>query len=123
MAVVNAGATIFQANKSKLRRPLDTGFARTSGLARERVSAVLDRQELQVAAPIDLRKKKRLRVFSPQLIQSFWQKLKEKNPEIVVMSPTFETKDVNKEEMVWQQYHLCLGVAEHQSLGGKHFLI
>ena len=33
MAVVNTGATIFQANISKLRRPLDTGFGRTSGLA------------------------------------------------------------------------------------------
>ena len=33
MAVVNTGATIFRANISKLRRPLDTGYGRTSGLA------------------------------------------------------------------------------------------
>ena len=33
MTVVNTGATIFQANISKLRRPLDTGCGRTSGLA------------------------------------------------------------------------------------------
>ena len=39
------------------------------------------------------------------------------------MSPTFETKDFKKEEMVWQQYHLCIDVAEHQILGEKHFLI
>ena len=78
MTVVNTGATIFQANKSKLRRPLDTGFRRTSGLARERVSAVLDRQGLQIAVAIDLRKKK-AESFSPQLIQGFWQKLKEKS--------------------------------------------
>ena len=32
MAVVNTSATIFQANISKLRRPLDTGFGRTSKL-------------------------------------------------------------------------------------------
>ena len=39
------------------------------------------------------------------------------------MSPTFETKDFNKEEMAWQQYHLCMAVEEHQILGVKHFLI
>ena len=33
MAVVNTGATIFQANVSKLRRPVHTGFGKTSGLA------------------------------------------------------------------------------------------
>ena len=117
MAVVNTGATIFfQANTSKLRRPLDTGFGRTSGLARasrrafavalsdnSHVSAILDRQGFQVAAPIDLRTKK-AESFSPQLIQGFWQKLKKKNPKIVIMiSPTFETKDFKKEDVVWQQ--------------------
>ena len=38
------------------------------------------------------------------------------------MSPTFETKDFEKEEVMWHQYHLCIDVAEHQILGGKHFL-
>ena len=71
------------------------------------LSAILDRQGLQVAAPIFLRTKK-AESFSPQLIQDFWQKLKKKHPKIVVMSPTFETKDIKKEEMVWQQYHLCI---------------
>ena len=33
MAVVNTSVTKFQANISKLRRPLDTGYGRTSGLA------------------------------------------------------------------------------------------
>ena len=61
--------------------------------------------------------------FSPQLIQGFRQKLKKNNPKIVVMSPTFETKDFKKEEVVWQQYHLCTDVAGHQFLGGKHILI
>ena len=28
-----------------------------------------------------------------------------------------------KEEMVWQQYRLCIDVADHQILGGKHFLV
>ena len=86
------------------------------------MSAILDRQGLQVAAPIDLRTK-RAESFSPQVIQGFWQKLEKKNPKIVVMSPTFETTDFKKEEMVWQQFHLCIGVAEHRLLGGKHFLI
>ena len=33
MAVVNTGATTVQANMSKLKRPLDTGFGTTSGLS------------------------------------------------------------------------------------------
>ena len=32
-------------------------------------------------------------------------------------------KSFKQKEVVWQQYHLCLAVAEHQILGGKHFLI
>ena len=83
------------------------------------LSAVLDRQGLQVAAPIDLRTKK-AESFSPQLLQGFWHKLKKKkNPKIVVMSPTVETKRFKKKEVVWQQYHLCMDVQEHQLLGGK----
>ena len=49
--------------------------------------------------------------------------LKKKNPKIVVMSPTVETKSFKKKEVVWQQYHLCMDLAEQQILGGKHFLI
>ena len=71
---------------------------------------------------IDLRTKK-YESFSPQVIQGFWQKLKKKNPKIVVMSPTFQTKDFKREEVVWQQHHFCNDEAEHQILGGKHFLI
>ena len=51
------------------------------------LSAILDRQGLQVAAPIDVRKKKKAESFSPQLLQGFWHQLKKKNPKIVVMSP------------------------------------
>ena len=43
------------------------------------LSAILDRQELQVAAPVDLRTKK-AESFSPQLLQGFWHKLKKKIP-------------------------------------------
>ena len=39
------------------------------------------------------------------------------------MSPTVTTKGFKQKEVVWQQYRLCLSVAEHQILGGKHFLI
>ena len=98
MAVVNTGATILQANISKLRR-LDLEELRDSReragapvlwLSCERridvwemssdnsyLSAILDRQRLQVAAPIDLRTKN-AESFSPQLIQGFWQELKKK---------------------------------------------
>ena len=82
MAVVSKGATTFQANISKLRRPLDTvdleelpdsrkgAGAPVLWLSCEGqidvwelfsdnsyLSAILDRQGLQVAAPIDLRTK------------------------------------------------------------------
>ena len=60
------------------------------------LSAILDQQGLQVATPIDLRTKK-AESFSPQLIQGFWQKIKEKNPKIVGMSPTFVMKDFRKD--------------------------
>ena len=42
------------------------------------LSAILDRQGLLVAAPVDLRTKK-AESFSPQLLQGFWSQLKKKN--------------------------------------------
>ena len=42
------------------------------------LSAILDRQGLQVAAPINLRTKK-AESFSPQLLQGLWDKLKKKS--------------------------------------------
>ena len=47
------------------------------------LSAILDRQGLPVAAPVDMRTKN---------LQGFWYKLKKNNPKIVVMSPTVATK-------------------------------
>ena len=95
IAVVNAGATKFQANISELRRPLDTVDLEELPDSRERagapvlwlscegqadvremcsdnsyLSAILDREGLQVAAPIKLRTKK-AQSFKPQLIQGF----------------------------------------------------
>ena len=49
------------------------------------LSAILDRQGLLVAAPVDLRTKK-AENFTSQLLQGFWYKLKSKNPKVVVMS-------------------------------------
>ena len=146
MAVISTGSIIFQAHISKLRRPSDTVDLEELPDSRERegglvlwlscegqidvwemfsdnsyLSAILDRQGLQVAAPIDLRTKK-AESFLP-LIPGFWHKLMKNNPKIVVMSPTVETKSFKKKEVVWQQYHLCMDVAEHQILGRKHFLI
>ena len=123
MAVVNTGVTIFQANISKLRRPLDTVDLEELPDSREQagapvlwlscegqkdvwemfsdnsfLSAILDRQGLQVAAPIDLGTKEAESV-SPQLLQGFWHKLKKKNPKIVAMSPTVETKSFKEKEV------------------------
>ena len=58
----------------------------------------------------------------PQLLQGFWYKLKKKNAKIVVMSPTVAMKSYKQQEVISQQYHLRLAVAEHQILGGQHFL-
>ena len=141
MTVISTGATIFPAHVSTLRRPLNTVDLEELRDSRDRagapvlwlscegpivvwelfsdnsyLSAILDKQGLQVAAPIDMRTKK-AESFSPQLIQGFWHKIKKKNPKIVGMSPTVETKSFKKKEVVWQQYHLSLAVAEHQIHG------
>ena len=84
------------------------------------LGAILDRQGLLVAAPIDLRTKK-AESFSPQLLQGFWFKRKRKNPKIVGMSPTVTAKNSKQKEVIWQKYRLSLAVVEHQILGGKHF--
>ena len=55
-------------------------------------SAILVRQGLSVAAPVDLRTKK-AKSFSPQLLQVFTSKLKIKNHQIVGMFPTVTTKN------------------------------
>ena len=39
------------------------------------------------------------------------------------MSSTVATKSYKQQEVISQQYHLCLAVSQHQILGGKHFLI
>ena len=114
MVVISTGASIWEVNK--LRRPLDTVDLEDLPDSRERtgapvlwlscegeidvwelfsdnsyLSAMLDRQRLLVAAPVDLRTKK-TESRSPQLLQGFWSKLKENNPKIVVMFPTVTTK-------------------------------
>ena len=144
MANIGTGSAISQANRSKLRRPLHTvDLEKTRERTRAPVlrlscegqadvwdmfsdnsslSAFLDRQGLQVAAPIDLRTKK-AEHFTPELLQGFWYELRNKNPKIVVMSPTVATQSFKQQEVSWQQYHLCLAAAEHQILGGKHFLV
>ena len=117
MVVISTGPSIFQVNASKLSRPLDTVVLEELPDSSERtrapklwlstkgqtdawelfcdksfLSAILDRQRLSVAAPVDLRTKK-AESFSPQLLQGFWSKLKKKNPKIVMMSPTVTTKN------------------------------
>ena len=143
MVVISVGASIFQLNASKPRRPLDTvdleelldSCERTGApvlwLSCESqtdvwelfsdnsyLSAILDRQGPMVAAPTDLRTKK-AESFSPQTMQGFRSKINLKNPKMVVMSPTVFTKFTNQKEVMWQQYRLCVDTAEHQILGGK----
>ena len=117
MVVISTGASIFQVNVSKLRRPVNTVDLEELPDSRERtgapvlwlscdgqmdvwelfsdnslLSAILDRQGLPMAAPVDLRTKK-TESFSPQLLQGFWSKIKKNNPKIDVMYPTVTTKN------------------------------
>ena len=85
------------------------------------LSAIIDRQGLLAAAPVHLRTKK-AESFSPQLLQGFWPKLMKNNPEIVVMSPTFTTKNFKQKDVIWQQYRLCLAIGSVSNPGDKHFL-
>ena len=123
-AVVSTDATIFRANVSKLRRPLDTVDLEELPDSRERtrapvlwlscegqtdvwellpdnsyLSTILDRQGLLVASPGDLRTKK-AESFSPQLLQRFWFELEKKNPKIVVMFPTVTTQGLSRKKCV-----------------------
>ena len=103
MGVISTGASIYQENVSKQRRLLNTVDLEELPDSRERtgapvlwlscerqmdvwelfsdksyLSAILDRQGLWVAAPVDLRTKK-TESFSPQLLHGFWSKLKKKS--------------------------------------------
>ena len=78
------------------------------------LSAVFDRQGLLVAAKIDLGKKKARHSCHKASGTS-----SRKNPKIVVMSPIVETQSFKKKEVVWQQYHLCMDVAEHQIIESR----
>ena len=96
MVVISTGASIFQVNASMLRRPLGTVNLEELPDSREQtgapvlwlscegqidvwelfsdnsyLSAVLNRQGLLVAAPVDLRTKN-AESLSPQLLQGFW---------------------------------------------------
>ena len=147
MVVIIIGTSILQVNDSKLRRPLDTADLEESPGSCEQtwapvfflscegqtdvwelfsdnsyLRAVLDRKGLMVAAPADLRIKK-ADSFSPQLFQGFWSRIKIKNPNVVVMSPTVFTKYNIQKEVIWQQYPRCLAIADNQILDRKYFLI
>ena len=86
------------------------------------LSAILDRQGLLVAAPIDVRTKKADNL-TPQLLQGFWNKLKKKTQERRDV-PDCCYEELQATKSFWATiYLLCLVVADHQILGGKYFLI
>ena len=137
MVVISTGASIFQVKASKLRRLLDTVDLEELPDSREHtgalvlwlsskgrpdvwklfsdnsyLSAILDRQGPPVPVPVD--RKKNSESFSPQLFQGCGSKLKDKIPKIVVLCPTVTTKNSKQKEVIWEQYRLCLAVAEYQ---------
>ena len=86
------------------------------------LSAILDRQGLPVAAPVDLRTKK-TESFSPQLLQGFWSKLKKKNPKTVVMYPTVTAKNSKQKRGYMATVLSVLGRSRiPKSLVGEHLL-
>ena len=82
------------------------------------LSAILDRQGLMVAEPVDLRTKK-AENFSHRHCKGFWSKMKTKNPKIVVMSPTVSTKNCKQKKKTNGNITVCAG----RGRGGKQFLI
>ena len=119
MVAISIGASIFQVNASKLRRLLVTEDLEELPDSCERtgapvlwlscedqtdvwelfsdnfyLSALLDRQGLVNADPVDLRTKK-AESFTPQALQGFWSKIKIKNPKIVVMHLTDSFLKIN----------------------------
>ena len=70
---------------------------------------------LQVATPIGLGTKK-AEHFLPQFLSGF-------NPKIVAMSPTVCCCENSERKRWYGNSTMCVAVAEHQILGGKHFLI
>ena len=85
------------------------------------LSAILDRQGLQVTAPVDLRTKKAGN-FTPLLLQGLFVQAEEKSQDRCDVSDCCY-EEHKQQEVIWQQYHLCLAVAGRQIFGGKHFLI
>ena len=85
------------------------------------LSAILDRQRLLVAAPVDLRTKK-TESFSPQRLKGFWAKLKIKNTNIVVTYPTVTTKNSKKNSQKATVLSVLGRSRIPKSLVGKHLL-
>ena len=135
MVVISTGASILQVNASKLRKSLDTVdleelpdfrvSERTGAVVlwpscegqidvwelfsdNSYLSAGLDRQGLTVAVPVDLRIENS-ESFSPQLLQGFWSKLKDKNPKVVGIYPTVTTRKLQSKGSQLATIPLVLG--------------
>ena len=87
MAVISTGATIFSGKRKQAK---ETFGHRRSNRCLGAVLFLIGK-DFWLQVPIDIRTK-RAEIFSPQLFQNFWFKLKRKNPKTVVMSPTVTTK-------------------------------
>ena len=66
------------------------------------LSAILDRQGLQVAAPIDFRTKN-AESFSPQLLQGFWHELKKKKKTLRLLRQRASKKVVWQESLLYER--------------------
>ena len=77
------------------------------------LSAFLDRQGLQVAAPVDLRTKK-AESFSPQLIQGFWQKLEVRIPRLLRCHRLLRrTKSFKKRKKLYGNSTACVWTCQN----------
>ena len=137
MAVIGTSATTFQTNVSKLRRK-PFGNVDLENLLDSREWAGAPVLWLSCEGQIDVWELFcETLIWAPSLLgKDFWLQLQEaleqRRPRVSrhsccnAFGPNSRKrtpKSFMHEEVVWQQYHLCLVVAEHQILGGQHFLI
>ena len=132
--VISAGASIFQVNASKLRRPLDPVDLEELPDSRERTGSLVlwlpcegqtDVWELfsdntflsAILDPPSAPQRTKLKASLIPAVAGLLVKAQGKeSQDCWDVSGCFVSSK-------WQQYRLCLAVAEHQIFGGMHFLI
>ena len=138
MGVTSTGASIYQVNVSKLRRPLDTVDSEELPDSRERTGAPVlwlsCEGQIDVLGAVLWQILFKCCSWSTRTLggspswpwnQECWELLTTDIATRLVKAKEKESQDCHgkQKEILWQQYCLSLAVAEYQILGVKHFLI